>query len=334
MPNRNLGARARDALRAVRHTLVDRWSFPLPLTAQLAYAPFLVQMVVTRRCNLSCGYCNEYDKFSAPVPLATLRERLRKVRDLGSLAVEFTGGEPLLHPDIVALVRQATDWRFPARMMISNAVLFDEDRVKALNDAGLTHLQISVDGVRPNRVTQKTLDPLRRTLEVVAKHAAFTVQLSAVIGASDPAETLEMIDFAVAHGFLPRVLLVHGHDGQVKLQPAELAAYEEAKRRMGRRFSESHGYREKLIEEGCAPFRCRAGARYIYLDEQGIAHWCSQQRAAFAKPILEYTAADLAEQFHTPKGCNPGCTVGCARTSSAWDEWRRQGPADGAPAAE
>ena len=29
--------------------------------------PLLAQMVVTRRCNLSCGYCNEYDDFSPPV---------------------------------------------------------------------------------------------------------------------------------------------------------------------------------------------------------------------------------------------------------------------------
>ena len=36
------------------------------------YNPLLAQVVVTRRCNLACGYCNEYDDFSPPVPTADL----------------------------------------------------------------------------------------------------------------------------------------------------------------------------------------------------------------------------------------------------------------------
>ena len=44
---------------------------------RLCYSPFLAQMVVIRRCNLSCGYCSEYDKTSDPVPVETLEERLR-----------------------------------------------------------------------------------------------------------------------------------------------------------------------------------------------------------------------------------------------------------------
>ena len=39
-------------------------------------APVEAQLIVTRRCNLSCGYCSEYDNFSAPVPLETLKERI------------------------------------------------------------------------------------------------------------------------------------------------------------------------------------------------------------------------------------------------------------------
>lgn len=39
------------------------------------YASFLAQMVVIRRCNLSCGYCSEYDKFSDPLPGEVLEKR-------------------------------------------------------------------------------------------------------------------------------------------------------------------------------------------------------------------------------------------------------------------
>ena len=42
------------------------------------------------------------------------------------------------------------------------------------------------------------------------------------------------------------------------------------------------------------------------------------------KDLLAYTYADLREQFDTPKNCNTHCTIGCARTASATDEWRSQ----------
>ena len=73
-----------------------------------------------------------------------------------------------------------------------------------------------------------------------------------------------------------------------------------------------------------APFKCRAGARYLYLDEHGLVHWCSQQRQDFEKPLADYSVKDLKDQFYKYKDCSLLCTVGCARTSSAYDEWRRQ----------
>lgn len=87
------------------------------------YAPFLVQLVVVRRCNLSCGYCNEFDEVSPPVPTEVLQERIRHIRRLGAFSLEFTGGEPLLHPDLPALVRYARDQGILRVMMISNAIL-------------------------------------------------------------------------------------------------------------------------------------------------------------------------------------------------------------------
>jgi MoaA/NifB/PqqE/SkfB family radical SAM enzyme len=50
---------------------------------RILYSPFLAQLVVTRRCNLDCGYCNEFDKVSSPVALrrqiaARVRTHLEK----------------------------------------------------------------------------------------------------------------------------------------------------------------------------------------------------------------------------------------------------------------
>src|SRR5437016_1625129 len=67
--------------------------------------PLLVQIIPIRRCNIDCGYCNEYDKVSAPVPTDVLRRRIDKLGELGTAVVAFSGGEPMLHPDLDSLIR-------------------------------------------------------------------------------------------------------------------------------------------------------------------------------------------------------------------------------------
>jgi MoaA/NifB/PqqE/SkfB family radical SAM enzyme len=291
---------------------------------RLCYSPFLVQLVVIRRCNLACGYCNEYDDSSPPVPTEVLFERIRKIRALGAWSIEFTGGEPLLHPDLPELIREAKRQRIYRAMLITNAFLLNEEKVEALNAAGLDHLQVSVDGLEPNDVTMKTLKPLRAKLEVLARVARFKVTLSGVIGSTAVDDVLEVVQFAQQHRFRPRVLLIHGEDGSLQLGPAAQAQYRAVRRAIGGRFDESHDYRSRLLAGEPAPFKCRAGARYLYVDEFGVVRWCSQQRARFGIPLADYTQRDLAQQFHTRKGCEAHCTVGCARTNSAADEWRSQ----------
>jgi MoaA/NifB/PqqE/SkfB family radical SAM enzyme len=291
---------------------------------RLLYSPFLAQLVVTRRCNLDCGYCNEYDQVSDPVPFQALARRIAKLAELGTLDLELTGGEPMMHPDIFELVALAARTRFHSVMMISNAYLLNEEKVKRLNDAGLTHLQVSVDGVEPTDTTVKVLRPMRKKLEALARSARFKVTLSGVVGSAPPGEVLEVVAFARKHGFRPRVLLLHDHDGQLKLSAEQLAEYRQVRAAIGLRFGEARDYRLRLIQEGSAPFRCRAGSRYLYIDEHGIVRWCSQQREHFGVPLEDYGHDELRRQFRTRKDCSPGCTVGCARTASWIDEWRPQ----------
>ena len=68
--------------------------------------PLLVQIIPIRRCNIDCGYCNEYDKVSAPVPTDVMERRIDKLAELGTSVVAFSGGEPMLHPDLDRLLRR------------------------------------------------------------------------------------------------------------------------------------------------------------------------------------------------------------------------------------
>lgn len=298
------------------------------MLTRLLYAPFLAQLVTTRRCNLACGYCNEFDATSPEVPFDELIERLDALKRLGTFSVELTGGEPLLHPRLAELIAAARARRFHRVMMISNGFLWSEARARSLGDAGLQALQISVDGVRPNATTVKTLANLRAKLEMLARVARFPVTLSAVVGAAPIEEVLEVVAFAKRVGFRPRVLVLHDGDGQRALpeaaREAALSALERVGRAIGGGYHDARDYRARLLRDGAAPFKCRAGSRYLYVDEHGVARWCSQTRADFGVPLARYDRAELRRQFHAPKPCSDGCTVGCARTNSAFDQWRPQ----------
>ena len=314
-------ARPRDLIGARRLPVVD-W---------LRHGPFLAHVVVTRRCNLSCAYCNEFDAVSPPVPRALLEARLEKLRALRTWMVCLTGGEPTLHPDLVPILLRMADLGFRRRQLLTNGYRLSEKLVDGLNEAGLTDLQISVDGVRTNATTIKVLEPLRKKLELLARAARFEVVVSAVVGSAPPSEALEVVKFTQELGLKARIILLHDAEGRLRLEPEQLAAFAEVKRRLGRGGRESADYRQRLMETGAAPFKCRSGARYLYVDEFGEVHWCSQTRGLFSRALLDYTDDDLAAQFRAVKPCADGCTVGCARSASAYDSWRRQGPADAEP---
>jgi hypothetical protein len=103
------------------------------------------------------------------------------------------------------------------------------------------------------------------------------------------------------------------------------------KRAIGARFAESGDYREKLMREGGAPYKCRAGSRYLYVDEHGMVRWCSQTRDRWGMPLADYGLDELKRQFDIRKDCNAACTVGCVRNSSAPDQWRGQSQATPPP---
>src|ERR1700747_746105 len=66
--------------------------------------PLLAHIIPVRRCNLSCTYCNEFDDFSKPVPTDEMFRRIDKLGAMGTSIITISGGEPLLHPDLDAIV--------------------------------------------------------------------------------------------------------------------------------------------------------------------------------------------------------------------------------------
>lgn len=294
--------------------------------------PFLVHIVPVRRCNIDCGYCNEYDKVSLPVPIARLERWLDKLSDLGTSVVTCSGGEPLLHPEIdrvIAGIRR----RGMLAGMITNGYLLSPRKIHALNEAGLDYMQVSIDNVEPDAISKKSLRLVDRKLQWLAEHAEFDVNINSVLGAGtrNPEDARVITERARALGFSTSLGLIHDGTGRLKpLGPAERAVWDDINRSAsGRRqlfknlYSALNGFQQKLADGKPNAWRCRAGARYLYVCEEGLVHLCSQQRGYPATPLERYTRDHIRHHFASAKACAPFCTVGCVHRVSTLDFWRR-----------
>ena len=119
--------------------MIEQDSNPLALIAEL-----------THRCPLHCVYC------SNPLELQTRTNELsteiwsrvfKEAAEAGVLQADFTGGEPLARPDIVALVRAARSAGLYVNLITSGLPL-DETKLASLVAAGLDHIQLSFQGAR------------------------------------------------------------------------------------------------------------------------------------------------------------------------------------------
>jgi MoaA/NifB/PqqE/SkfB family radical SAM enzyme len=283
-------------------------------------APLDAQLIVTRRCNLSCGYCSEYDSVSQPVETDVLKQRIDVLHKLGSVNITMLGGEPLLHPDIAELVRYAG--RKSNTSIVTNGFLLRNGIIQSLNDAGLNNLTVSVDTLQadPSRYIQKSFRSLKTRLARLQALAKFDVHVTAVLCDSSKDDFRELIDEIGGMGFRMSVNLIHNAKGYVTIGGEPYVDLYEDFYSKGKPFTFlDYEYGKKLLAGETPEWKCRAGARYMYVDEHGLVQLCASQLGRLAKPLLEYTQADLDANAKTYKGCEEGCSVGCAFRCSLVD---------------
>src|SRR6266480_2968449 len=123
--------------------------------------------------------------------------------------------------------------------MITNGYLLTAERIQRLNRAGLDHLQISIDNVKPDQVSKKSLKVLDRKLQPLRDQEREVYMAM---------RSMEKTSYARINYFQDNI--AHGKENN---------------------------------------WRCRAGSRYLYVCEEGLVHYCSQQRGYPGKPLAEYT---------------------------------------------
>jgi MoaA/NifB/PqqE/SkfB family radical SAM enzyme len=293
--------------------------------------PILAHMVPMRRCNLSCKYCNEYDKTSEPVPFEKVKRRIDLLAGLGTSIITISGGEPMLHPQIYEIFAHIRSHGMIAGL-ISNGYYMTKDRIEKLNAAGLEYLQISIDNVTPDEVSQKSLKVLDRYLRYLSEYAEFHVSINSVIGGgvNNPEDAMAVARRAVELGFSTSLGIIHDGTGQLKpLSEKEALIYEELKRFGKSSWTRLNQFQDDLAYGRPHDWKCRAGARYLYICEDGLVHYCSQQRGYPAVPLENYTREDIKREFYTEKPCAKMCTIACVQQVAMMDNWRApQRPSD------
>ena len=209
--------------------------------------------------------------------------------------------------------------------MITNGYLLTADRIQRLNRAGLDHLQISIDNVMPDDVSKKSLKVLDKKLQLLAEHADFHVNINSVVGAGthNPHDALVVGRRAVQLGFTSTIGIIHDGDGQLQpLNEVEREVFLKMKALEKHHYARFNWFQNNIANGKPNQWRCRAGARYLYICEDGLVHYCSQQRGYPAVPLEHYSVADIRREFLTEKSCAPHCTVSCVHQVSYMDFWR------------
>jgi MoaA/NifB/PqqE/SkfB family radical SAM enzyme len=288
--------------------------------------PILAQIVPIRRCNLSCTYCNEFDKTSEPVPVSAMLRRIDRLAELGTAIITFSGGEPTLHPDLDELIRRVRS-KGAICTLITNGYFLTPDRIRALNRAGLDYLQISIDNVNPDEVSKKSLKVLDRKLQWLAKHAEFDVTINSVLGSDirRPEDAFEITTRARGLGFNSTVGVLHDDTGQLQpLNSEQRSVYDRIFAVAGGLFTFAHldAFQRNLMKGVPNDWHCPAGGRFLYICEDGLVHYCSQQRGKPGIPLEQYGRDDVVREAAVKKGCAPFCTISCVHQTAMLDSFR------------
>jgi len=148
-------------------------------------------------------------------------------------------------------------------------------------------------------------------------------------GSARPDHVRAIAARASALGFSMSVGVVHDPTGRLRpLSPGEREVWNQFNGRRGGHvqvlrnfYSALSGYERNLVDGKPHSWRCRAGARYLYISEEGLVGRCSQHRDTPGIPIERYTAEDVQREFTAVKRCAPYCTIGCVHKVSVLDWW-------------
>jgi cyclic pyranopterin phosphate synthase len=180
-----------------------------------ATPPRSVRLSLTDRCDLACIYCrpDRHDSHVAErLDFEAWKTMANGLVAAGVRRVRLTGGEPLLHRDIVKVIRYLDTLGLEDLALTTNATRL-EKLAAPLRDAGLRRVNISLDSLDPLRFERMTrggkLDVVLRGVDAALAAGFDEIKLNAVVVKDENEGELDaLVRWAWARGIVPRLLEV------------------------------------------------------------------------------------------------------------------------------
>jgi cyclic pyranopterin phosphate synthase len=224
-----------------------------------AVPPRAVRLSLTDRCDLACVYCrpHRHDGYlERRLDLPAWKTMVEGLVRAGVRRVRLTGGEPLLHPDVVEVVRYLATVGLDDVALTTNATRLAE-LARPLRDAGLHRINVSLDTLDEGRFFRMTrggrLGPVLAGIDAARAAGFAPMKLNAVVVRGENDDELEaLVRFSWERGLVPRFLEVMAIGEGAKLQDRVVPAAE-------LRMRLSH-----LLDDGAAERETDRGpARYV-----------------------------------------------------------------------
>lgn len=296
--------------------------------------PSYLQFAITNICNADCDFCGfARSKFD---PRARRSVTLAEARDVIDICAAnhigyllFVGGEPLVHRDLTAMVRYATE-RGLRPMICTNGALWTEENLQALTDAGLASVIMSIDAhdVARHEAHRGLPDVCRKIKRANEFFAAVGIQTTASVTASRLIEDydqlpafLESLGFTTCTFSYPLTTLGSSYlsfsdSGLVNYTPDELVEVFERIKAMKRRSRfpvvnprESLTEMQRHLRGEPERFGCLGGFKYFYLDWRLQLYRCHFWETPMCN-IYDFNASKLIRD-----GCTR-CMIDCYRDPS------------------
>lgn len=131
-------------------------------------SPNSAVIYITERCNSRCRTCTAWkNRQESGLDAGTWGNILGQLRRIGVEFLGFSGGEPLLRPDLPDLVRMATDLGFPTRHICTNGLALSQQRLNDLVQAGVNSFHISLDGIGDTHRFIRGVDGYNKTINAI-----------------------------------------------------------------------------------------------------------------------------------------------------------------------
>ncbi|MFQ5806882.1 MAG: radical SAM/SPASM domain-containing protein [Phycisphaerae bacterium] len=292
---------------------------------------------VNYRCNFWCNFCHYWRDPMGDAPEMTLEQfqnGAEKLSELGTLLVSLAGGEPLIRPDIVDIVRAVGRYHFT--FLTTNGWFVTKELAEELFGAGLWGVSISLDYADPERHDRKRGRPgaFERALAAVERFGRarrYKWQrvnwLSVLL--EDNLDQLEpMIEMAARRGayFMVQPYCAQKTGSKRFVHKgASVSEYLLHLRRQHPNFLSNPYFLERFDQALNGGVRgCKAGRGFFNIDSTGDIAVCVEKRACPVANLFEHSAREIVGRLHaegTPSRCT-ACWYNCrGEIESLYHPW-------------